>query len=298
MAGSISSLGAASALLIALCAGVAQAQDNPPEPPAEQPVPESHNDTPRTPSRWQLRLEPSIWYMGVGGELKMPGTPANVEKIDVDDLGFDSPRLTPHAQAELRLDDLWRISLRGFAFSGDRDAQLGSATQIGTIAFNAGDTVSASLDYTSIEAQVGYTFHRYTSAGATSDGRPDLTFDAEAFAGLRAIDLDWRISRVGGGSQQSDNLYLEPIVGAQAMLRFNERFGVRLLVDVGGMPLGDTSSFTGDVLAGFTYEPTPNIGVQIGYRSAFFSLSDGDGADEFEYDGAHQGLLFGLVLAF
>jgi hypothetical protein len=278
--------------------GVACAQEAP--PPISEVTAESAVRAESAP-RWSLRFEPSAWYMGVGGDLKMPGTPANVEKTSPDLLGFDSPRLVPHARAELRFNDTWSVGLRGFAFSGERDSQLADATQIGTIAFAPGDQASASLDYASFELQAGYKFHSYKSAGTSPDGRRDLTLDVRALGGVRLIDMDWTVARVGGagGASQNESLtILEPIVGVQCDLRMHERYGIQLGLDVGGLPLGDTSSFSGDVHVAFIYEPTPNFGLRLGYRSAFFNLSDGSGSDEFTYDGAHQGLMFGVVFSF
>jgi hypothetical protein len=41
-----------------------------------------------------------------------------------------------------------------------------------------------------------------------------------------------------------------------------------------------------------------NVGVQIGYRSAFFSLTGDEPGTTFEYTGSHQGLMFGLAMRF
>jgi hypothetical protein len=46
------------------------------------------------------------------------------------------------------------------------------------------------------------------------------------------------------------------------------------------------------------YNPTPHVGVQLGYRSLFFGVSKGDGEGEFGFNGAMQGLYGTLVFRF
>jgi hypothetical protein len=40
------------------------------------------------------------------------------------------------------------------------------------------------------------------------------------------------------------------------------------------------------------------VGVKVGYRMLLFGLSDGDGADEFEWSGSMAGLYFGAQISF
>ena len=46
------------------------------------------------------------------------------------------------------------------------------------------------------------------------------------------------------------------------------------------------------------WRPHPNVGVQIGWRQVAYWLNDGEGEDEFEYNGRMAGIQGGLVIRF
>jgi len=77
-----------------------------------------------------------------------------------------------------------------------------------------------------------------------------------------------------------------------------EQIDIDLEVNVGAAPFGDHSSSSWDAMLGFTWRPIENLGVQIGFRNISFNLENGDGADEFAWDGALAGLFAGVVLKF
>lgn len=302
---------ALTALVPMLLVGPVAAQ--PADATASQPAAAETTETTEAPAwraaQLRLRVEPSVWYMGAGGELKLPSPTlaGQGESIEIDELGFDSPELVPHIEAHIFAGPKWRFGVRGFTYSDDQTVLMSRTGRIGDIGFDNTSTMRSGLDYASFEVEAAYEVYRHDSEGTTSDGRRRFASRLEALAGLRLIDIDWEVERVatsnvflGSARGGVDETYIELLAGGKFAFAFNEEWGVDVTLAVGGSPFGDATSFSGDVIVGGTYEPTwaPNFGVQIGYRSAFFNLTSGDGDEEFEYSGAHQGLMLGVVLKF
>jgi hypothetical protein len=260
------------------------------------------------PAALRLRVEPSLWYMGPGGELKLPSPTLSGEgeDLEVDEIGFDTPEVVPHIEAHIFAGNHWRFAVRGFTYSDDQTTLMSRTGRVGDIVFDNTSTLRSGLDYGSFEIEAAWgdeVLHRPSVAG----GRRKFVARLEGLAGLRLIDIDWEVERIAsssvflGSSRRSvDETYLELIAGGRFAFAFHEEWGVDLTLTLGGSPFGDATSFSGDVIVGGTYEPAwaPNFGLQLGYRSAFFNLSSGEGQDEFEFSGAHQGLMFGAVLKF
>ncbi len=257
----------------------------------------------------RLRVEPSLWYMGPGGELKLPSPTlaGEGEDLEIDELGFDSPELVPHIEAHVFAGRNWRFGVRGFTFSDDQTTLMSRTGRIGDIGFDNTSTMRSGLDYSTFEIEAAYGGEVLENPNTTADGRRRFTARLEGIAGLRLIDIDWEVERIstssvflGGSRAAVDETYIQLLGGGRFAFAFNEEWGVDLTLMLGASPFGDATSFSGDVIVGGTYEPrwAPNLGIQLGYRSAFFSLASGDGQDEFEYAGAHQGLMLGVVLKF
>jgi hypothetical protein len=280
------------------------------EPARAQEVAATTTDAPA----WQhaqlrLRVEPSLWYMGPGGELKLPSPTlaGEGEDLEIDELGFDSPELVPHIEAHVFAGRNWRFGVRGFTFSDDQTTLMSRTGRIGDIGFDNTSTMRSGLDYSTFEIEAAYGGEVLHNPRTTADGRRRFTARLEGIAGLRLIDIDWEVERIstssvflGGSRAAVDETYIQLLGGGRFAFAFNEEWGVDLTLMLGASPFGDATSFSGDVIVGGTYEPrwAPNFGIQLGYRSAFFSLASGDGQDEFEYAGAHQGLMLGVVLKF
>lgn len=269
---------------------------------AEEPTAQ---DAVREASRWRLRVEPSAWYVGPGGEVDMPNGSVSSGAIDpfkLSDLGIDTPRVAPMLEAHVSFNDTWRLGFRGFTLSADGHATSGVTGAIGEVAIAPTSVVNSSLDYDSFEAELGWSVHRYQDPKGNG-----LSTNLELLALVQVIDFDWSIRRLpdptlvflGPDSQGVDEFYVIPEVGFKFTMNFGDDFTVDALGSVGAGPWGNAAAYTGDVILGFTWQPWENAGVQVGYRSAFFSLySGGDGDQEFSYSGAQQGLYFGAVVEF
>ena len=120
--------------------------------------------------------------------------------------------------------------------------------------------------------------------------------------GLRIYDLDWDIRKTGSGLGPSDaaesGAFLHPEVGVKLNMDFGRDVTIDLQLAGGGAPTGSKQSYSVDVIAGFQWRPTAHFGLQAGYRALFFGAKTGAGENEFNFNGAMQGLYGGLVFRF
>ncbi|MCW5777735.1 MAG: hypothetical protein KIS87_14965 [Phycisphaeraceae bacterium] len=250
---------------------------------------------------WTVRFEPAVWFVGASGDLRLPGTAAsgNGQKLDMGDLNLDSPRASPFGELHLKRGP-WRISLSGLAFSsGGRDFAAAGPGQLGPIAYDAGDMLALSMEYTTFSATGGYEFLT-AERGTTDDGGVKLRSRLIGFAGARFhdVDFDASLQAAAGASVSADNLFAEPIAGVRWELDIHERFVIDVVGAAGAFGWGDQSSWSADIVVGFTWRPVENLGVQIGYRQLVVGLKDGDAPEQFEWRGAVAGLYAGAVLRF
>lgn len=309
-----------SALLLA--AGPATAQ-----PPAEPaPGPSSTPPTASSPStegfsptgapdpEWTVRIEPSFWYVAPSGKVKLPassgsGSAASPpgDRVKIEQLNLDSPRFEPTGEVHFSggPNGRLRFTFSGATYSIERDdTQADSSFRLGSVSVSSGDTLETSFDFTTVELTGGYRIWGRNFSDAAHTEKPENAVPTIArlylIGGARFYNTSFELARRSGapGSAEADQFFGEPIVGARAEIDIARDFTLDLQVSGGGLPLSDSSSYSVDIQAGFQWRPHPNIGIQIGYRQLAFWLSDGEDADEFEYNGRLAGLFAGLEIQF
>lgn len=238
---------------------------------------------------WTIRLEPMVWAPALRGDVGLPGG----STLDLETVEADENEIIPAGRATLRFDD-WSVMFRGFAFGLDTTATASNGFALGSGAIAAGDRVSTELDLAGFDLTLGYTI--WTPIDRPQD-EVRLAFDL--FAGARLHSLDLSIAEAAGGAESSaDNTWFEPIGGVRLALDLPYRFALGVSLDAGGFSTGDDSSFSWDITVGFTWRPIENVGLEIGFRHLQMDLSDGEGAREFEFDGALAGLFGAIVIQF
>lgn len=289
---------AAGALLV--WTGIAAGQEQPkPAQPADEKSPLTTQPRPDAPKietqithDWTLQVEPSVWYVGLSGRGRMPGSPAGTPKFDISDLNADSPRASPYVDAELALGN-YRLSFSGAGFESDRNAIAAVAGQIGAVAVAPGDVLATSLSFATAEAKLGYVVLEKQLRQ-----RPDETYalrpEVTVFGGARLHWMDLEVA-APGGTASADDVFVEPIVGAKLSMEIVQDFTIDLETSFGWWP---DSAASWDIVAGFTWRPVKRLGIQVGYRNTWFDLKSGYGASRFEYEGAAAGLFAGLQLRF
>lgn len=251
--------------------------------------------------RWEVSIEPAAWFVGAGGSVKLPrSSGASPAKTQITDLNMDGTQLTPAGEVNLRR-GAWGAQVRGFVFSTTNTASGTLAGPIGDVDLTPSDSVESTLDLSAFEIEGTYRLW-HTDRAPLDGGGHNLHVDFDLVFGARLYDVEWAVQRLTmGGSPIADSVsetYLEPLLGAKLRLEVNEQFDVDVQLTGGGLPLGDHSSISVDVMAGFGWRPHENLGVQVGYRQLAFILEDGAGSEEFRYVGALAGLYFGVVFRF
>lgn len=248
--------------------------------------------SPKTRDDWTFQFEPSAWYAGLGGKIRIAGAPAGTDRVRINDLNLDSPKLTPAGELHLRTGD-WRFSFGGFWFNQSESNTMAVGGQLGAIAFAPGDVVRSEYSHDSYEPQIGYEiWRRDPQPGDATKFLPRV----EVFAGARIDDIEFRFQRAAATARQHET-FGQVIAGVKGSMDIADQFSIDLQIGAGGWP-GGQRAFSWDIMVGFMWRPIENVGVQVGYRNLFSEFKSGDDANRFSYQGATAGLYFGAVVRF
>ena len=245
-------------------------------------------------SDWVLQVEPSAWYAAPGGELRLPG---GGQELGFEQINLDSPRWSPTVEVNVR-DDKWRFVFGASCFAAhDRGSLAEDAGQIGSLAFAEGDSLSSSMEYTTVEMSAGYNFFR-RKLSERKKGGFNYVAAAEVLGGVRLHDVSFDISS-GGATTSADEFFAEPFGGLRFGVDLAENFAIDVTMTLGAFSDGgNREAFSWDTVAGFQWYPARNIAVEIGYRQLALSLSSGSGGSEFEWTGATAGLFVGASIRY
>lgn len=257
-------------------------------------------------SPWTVRFEPAVAYFGLSGDLTLPAetSPSPGLEVTLEDLNLDSPRLSPFGELHFSRGK-WRITLTGFGVSIDRSTGATFAGRLGDAPVAVGDLVNTDVSYTTFAILGSYrVWSRSLSVDAAGDPAVGVAIDLIGGARFHDVDYDLRITPAlapAPGTPTTagaEAFFAEPVVGARLDLDFSRDFGIDFYATGGGFGAADHTSYSFDLGVGFVYRPVDWLGTQVGYRLLAFSLSDGDGPDEFQWDGAVAGLYWGLQLSY
>jgi len=248
--------------------------------------------SPKTKDDWTFQFEPSAWYAGLGGKIRIAGAPAGVDRVRINDLNLDSPKLTPAGELHLRTGD-WRFSFGGFWFNRSETNTMAVGGQLGAIAFAPGDVVRSEYSHDSYEPTVGYEiWRRDPQPGDATKFLPRV----EVFAGARIDDIEFSFQRAAATARQHET-FGQVIAGVKGSMDIADQFSIDLQIGAGGWP-GGQRAWSWDIMVGFMWRPIENVGLQVGYRNLFSEFKSGDDANKFSYQGATAGLYFGAVVRF
>jgi hypothetical protein len=245
---------------------------------------------------WTVQFEPSVWFVAPGGSLRLPGEPTGARRKRLELINLDNPRLSPLGEMSLRTGE-WRFNVMSFAaWQQDRGTTYTRADWIGPHFVEPGDRLSASIDFSSTEFSVGYR----VPIPDTLVGRGGREFRGtlEAIGGMRLYSVDFEIATPTGIAAH-DEFLAEPLLGLRYTMEIRERFNIDVQASLGGFDDGGgRRTLSYDIMAGFSYRPVENIGIQIGYRQLAFDLRTGSEERQFRYDGALAGLHAGVLVRF
>jgi opacity protein-like surface antigen len=270
-------------------------------PPSQPPEPpDSKLDL--APVPWTISVEPSAWFVGISGRVKLPETvPASTANVTTQavDLNLDNPRFVPFGEVNARKGD-WRFTVRGFLYDAEKNAS-GNTGRIGDVSYASTDSLHSTINFASYEFEGAYTVAG-KPLNKLEDGVYAVDTKFDIVAGMRIYDINWDVQNSTATSGPTDasfsGVFFEPVVGVKLNMDLGKYCTIDLQVAGGAMPAGSKTSYSFDIIAGFMFRPTPHVGVQIGYRSLFFGMQNGSGDGEFSFNGAVQGLYGGLDFRF
>lgn len=283
-----------------------KAQGSGPLQPATQPPPPEANLTgapqgskqaekwwlwgDKRPSEWTVQIEPTVWYMGLGGDLRLGsgggGTPFNVADVNMDD-----PQLSPAGVARLRGGDL-TFTFSAFGYSGAESAGARAAFTAGGIPVAVGTPVRTEIDIVSGELAVGYEVYAWPGPHANG-APPDAEVRVDAYGGARFLNFSTDMT-IGGAAVSDDGYTIHPLLGARLVLEMFDRCTVDVSVDAGYIPGGSRNATAINAVAGISYRPWGNVGLTFGYRILRIDMEDGSQS----FDGSLAGLFANVVIRF
>ncbi|TPE63713.1 hypothetical protein FJQ54_02335 [Sandaracinobacter neustonicus] len=116
-----------------------------------------------------------------------------------------------------------------------------------------------------------------------------------------------RVNSLGLHAESFDNLgqhrsgsrsrtWVDPLIGARAVLPIGDTFDFTLLVDLGGFGIG--SDVAAQVWPSFGWKVSNSVKVSAGYRLIYTDYSTGEGANRFVYDITTFGPTLGISISF
>ncbi|MGH7242542.1 MAG: hypothetical protein ACREJD_03900 [Phycisphaerales bacterium] len=263
--------------------------------PAPEPKPEDQSQPLGTSKpEWHFQFEPSAWYAGASGKVRIAGAPASSGTVQINDLNLDNPRLTPAGELHVRTGN-WRFSFGTFFFSQDRLQTMAVGGQLGTVAFAPGNQVYSKIQQDEYAPVVGYEFWRRDPEATDA---VKFLGRLEVFGGARLDDLKFSFAQGAASADQSE-FFGQAILGIKGSMDIAEQFSIDLETSAGGWPGGNSSyAWSWDITVGFMWRPIPNVGVQIGYRNLVNEFRTGSDAQRFYYNGGLAGLFFGAAVRF
>lgn len=156
-----------------------------------------------------------------------------------------------------------------------------------------------SVDLRRISADLGVSYTVYQREASTELAEP---LRVDVLGGLRysSINIDVRLSpRLPIGSDlvvSRTEEWVEPFIGARAVVPLSERWSLLGRLTLGGFDVG--SRLTWDLMAAARYRVTSAVTVLGGYRIIDIDYNRGSGLDEFLFDVQAQAPFIALVVSF
>jgi hypothetical protein len=237
--------------------------------------------------RWRTELNTWVWVLGIEGDIGARGV-----KVD----------------ASASFGDILEASDSIFAFSGRLELGCGRIggfvdglySKLGVEDVQGPEgvgKVDIEFEQTVLDFGLMYRVVDCEPHGDAAGGRRDTTIDL--YAGGRYNDLELTLSPSGSGDRSASRDWLDPIIGAKAVVPFAERWHIAVNGDVGGF--GAASDFTWSATAVVGYDfALFNLpaSVTAGYRAIGWDYQDGSGRDGFTWDVVQHGFILGLGLKF
>jgi hypothetical protein len=234
---------------------------------------------------WEFHVAPYMWFLSLDGDVTVKGRQGDV------DIGFS---------------DIWdEFNIGGMVQFEGRKGRFGFWGN--TIYANLGkekSTGDVGVDPTVETLWVGFGgSYRLGTWGLSNDpGKKFPTVTAETYLGLRYtyLNIELDFSNVPIPDVESDQDWVEPLLGCRTLWDLSERWTLTLAGAIGGIAFGSDFAWDAFGLVGYRFGLFGNNDVRIigGYRALYQNYDDCDRNDKFEWDVTLYGPLLGLVIPF
>jgi hypothetical protein len=238
----------------------------------------------------------------------MPGSPAGTPAVKLNTLDAEDPEASPAGQITIRVPHLeadtwssdtfwksgWFFSIGGASYSGSGETTApGAGFTLGSLTVAGGAAVNTDVDWMTFHAEVGKWI-----AGSDFDSDGDSRIDLYAVAGARMHFQDISVSS-GGDTTDASETFGALLLGVRMDVKLPANFSVAIDANANFWP-GDPSCMGFEIAPTFRWEPTANVGIQIGYRLLVADNESGDegGTDYYRLDGSLAGLFAGIEFRF
>lgn len=289
------SLFCAGAVLIATSSALAQAgtgaapdpATNPAPDPAAQPAPDDASQLTASESPWRFDIYTWIWLMGVDGELGVRGRASDVSASFGDILDNSDSIFAFSGRLELGYG-------RFAGFVDGMYADIGADDQSGRRGLAS---VDVELEQTIVDFGLMYRIGDWEPTGNAAGNPRNLTIDLYAGARYSGLDLELRPANDSDRSGSKD--WIDPIVGAKAVIPIAERWHLMINGDVGGFGVNSDFTWSATAVVGYGFHLFDRpASVMLGYRAIGWDYSDGSGDEEFTFDAIMHGAILGFSLHF
>lgn len=261
----------------------AEATDSPSAVQSEV-APESLSDAKFFPEDWAFQIAPWLWALSVEGDASVRGVSTDVD-IGFDDL-LDQLNVGAFVEFEARKG-------RFGVFGNLMYADLGTDKTVGPLEIQVGSTTLMA------GAGAGYRLGPWRLD--VDDGASDASLVLEPFAGVRYTYVDAELdSNVDALNVSRDKDWVDPIVGARAILQMSPNWTVTAVGDVGGFGVGSELTWQALGLVGYDFDmfAEKNASFAAGYRALAQDYESGSGAGAFTWDVVYHGPLLALSIRF
>ena len=256
--------------------------------------------------RFKIDFTGGAWFPRLEGTTTLG---VNGTAIDMGELDLDQSEVAFNGEASICWDRC-RVTIGGYDFSTSGSAVMNRRVDLGGVIARPGDTINSQIDAWSVSTEFAYDlitpFEEKTFPWSApkspvknqlADGRQVLDFRLAVTAGARLVNLQQSYSVLGGGTVETNNAWVAPLLGGEFKLTWVTRGTVPLLdhvvarVHASGGPAFVGGSYMMSIRAGLTFYFTRNLGLTLGYRLSDWALTREDNTFD---EGGLQGLFAGV----
>ena len=232
---------------------------------------------------WRFQVSPWLWALSIGGNTTVRGVTTDV------DIGFrdilDQLNVGLFLEAEARKSRLGIYANLIFA-------DLGTDADVGTL------NIEVDSNVLMVGAGLAYRVGPWALGDDSGAKQPVLVIDP--FVGFRYTDLDVDLDIAGGPDVSAGQDWVDPILGARAILQIDRDWRVTVLGDVGGFGVGSDFTWQAAGLVGYSFGlfAENDTTAAVGYRALGQDFDAGRGSRRFDWDVVYQGPIASLAVRF